>query len=67
MKYKEELIMNAEYNRKGSKISDEQIREWLETEKDYEEKVNELIIKRLNRKESKITNFRMNCKEKRKN
>ncbi len=39
MKYKEELIMNAEYNRKGSKIPDETIREWLETEKEYEEKV----------------------------
>ena len=31
--------MNAEYSRKGSKIPDETRRDWLDTEKEYEDKV----------------------------
>ena len=44
MKYKEELIMYAEYSRKGSKIPDETIRDWLDTEKEYEDKVKQFLI-----------------------
>lgn len=39
MKYKEELLSNAESSRKGTKISDFQIREWMSKEKEFEEKV----------------------------